>query len=143
MRMRLSEEEKKAKQKIARQKYYQAHKEEHNELVREWRKNNPESVKKSSKKYRDTHKEQIRERYTSEPYLKKQRTRKQKKNLQSIENCDTDIYRKNWTDEEVQYLIDNYQSMTIPELSEKMGRTIMAIERKRNKLGLRKEQKNE
>ena len=53
--------------KAYRQKYYQAHKEEHNERVKQYRKDHPEEYHAYQAKYRDEHREEInakqRERY--------------------------------------------------------------------------------
>lgn len=116
-------------------------KKKHRDYQKEWRKKNPERARAISKRYRESHRDAIAGKHASEEYLEYERMRRAKANAESIEKCDKDIYHKRWADDEVIYLIENYQEKTIPELAFETGRTIAAIERKRNKLGLRKEKK--
>lgn len=66
--------------------------------------------------------------------------RRRKKNAESIKNCDQKIYREEWNDSEVEYLIKNYRSKTKEEIANDLGRTLASVERKRNRLNLLKEQ---
>ena len=45
---------------------------------------------------------------------------------------------KQWTEEEISFLKDNYKSMTYRQLSEHLDRSKLAIDLKINRLGLKK-----
>lgn len=47
--------------------------------------------------------------------------------------------RRYWTEEDTQFLIDNYDKMTDEEMAVKFGRTARAIDLKRHKMGLKKD----
>ena len=115
-------DEQRAKHRLEQQRYREKH---------------PERVKESQKKYVNKCKK-LGKKYWSVNY-ETRNERRRERNAESIENCDKFLYKAKWSDEEVKYLIDNYQTKTIPELSALMGRTEMSIERKRNRLGLKKE----
>lgn len=134
-------EEQKRKRAESQKKYRATHRKEYQEYQREYVKRNQEKIKEMSKRWRDNNREKINEYHRQEYVLEYERKRKKKANQESFEECDKDLYRQRWTKAETDYLVENYQNKTIPELAKEMGRTIIAIERKRNKLGLRKEQK--
>lgn len=125
--MALSEEEKKARKLEYNRRYVERHKEE---------------VKRKAKAYKEAHYEEYRARWTSPRYLKANRDRKKLANDQSFIECDKEKWHKFWTDDEVDFLISNYQNMSIPEIAKELGRTYMTVERKRNKLGLKKGAEN-
>lgn len=64
--------------------------------------------------------------------------------MHSFEELDSKKVKKNkqsrayqtWTDEELDYLIDNYGSFSIPGLAKKLNRSIDSIINKRNELDL-------
>lgn len=115
-------------------------KERHRKQQREYYLKNRDKYYNSLKRYRETQKYRD---YYENIGREKTRLRKIRQNAKSVEECDKDIYYKRWTEDEVEFLIDNYQTMTIPQIAKETGRTIMAVERKRNKLGLVKERKYE
>lgn len=98
----------------------------------------PERIKESQRKYRNSEKgkEALARYYPRKKEL--DQIRRLKGNAKSIEECNKDLYHKWWTTAEERFLIDNYQIMSIKEISVALGRTYMAVERKRNKLGLKK-----
>ena len=124
----MSEEERKKRHKMSQRRYAL---------------NNPEKVKETSRRYREEHYEEIRARWKSPEYLKKNRDWKKKLNDNTFIECDKEKWHKLWTDDEVDFLISNYQNMSIPEIAKELGRTYIAVERKRNKLGLQKGAENE
>lgn len=114
-------EEQKAKHRLAQRRYAQKY---------------PERVKASLEKYRKSLKAKPRNREINNRY-------RRNANAKSYERCDKNLHGTRWRYDEVIYLIENYQNKTISELAIETGRTISAIERKRNKLGLKKEKSNE
>jgi len=48
---------------------------------------------------------------------------------------------KAWTKEELNFLKENYKTMTVSEIADKLGRTKCAIQLKANKNGLKREEK--
>lgn len=115
----------------------------HNEYQRRYRERHKERVKEQAKRWRDSHKEQLKLKSQTPEYKDRHNTLRRNKNRASIENCDEYKRWKVWSDEEVKYLTDNYSTQNIYQIADYLGRSINAVERKRNKLGLRKEQKNE
>jgi len=112
----------------------------HNEWQRKYREKYPERVKATQLKYRLTHRDEINKRCKkyrrgSESSYNEYRRRK---NQESIDNCDESLRRARWSEKEIDFLVDNYDHMTITEISLELGRTICAVERKRNMLGLHK-----
>lgn len=113
-----------------RRKYYQEHKEHELSVNRKWREEHPEQVMN----YREKNKEFVREWATKNK--EKVNNRRRQRNTDSIERA---IYsNEKWTEEETTYLIENYQKMKIYEIADTLGRSYSSVERKRNKLKLRK-----
>ena len=128
-------------------KYYADNKEKIKEQRKKYVKEHEEEVKesrrKANKRYKEKHKEEIKERARlyqqnlSEEQRANLAYNRRIKNQNSIDNA-INHYTK-WTKEETQYLIDNYENMTIYEIAADLGRSINAVERKRNKLKLYKD----
>lgn len=53
-----------------------------------------------------------------------------------LEMCGINIDNKTWTDEEIKFLKDNYNVIPEKEIANYLGRTLISVKVKRNKLGL-------
>lgn len=122
-------------------KYKAEHRKQYCEYQKAYAKRHPDKVREYAKKYYERNKEKYNGSRSPEE-TEKQRLRRIEQNRKSYEECDKYIYGTRWTNEEIQFLVDNYNTMTISEIALTTGRTIMAVERKRNKLGLVKDKEN-
>lgn len=114
-----------------------------NELQRIWYRKNHEKALEIHRKYRETHGSPYLKYIKANPekyemYKKNHAKVRRDANAKSKEECDKDKYHREWTLAEINFLCENYYTMTIPEIAKAMGRTIPSIERKRNRLGLNK-----
>lgn len=121
-----------------RKRYAETHREKRREYQKKYVENHKEEIREKSKKWREEHYEERRLKWTSPEALKETRERKKLANDLSFIECDKEKWHRVWTDDEVEFLIENYQDMTIPQIAKELGRTHIAVERKRNKLGLKK-----
>ena len=61
--------------------------------------------------------------------------------LKKQRNKPINPYQKQWNNEDIEFLKNNYNNFSIKELSEKLNRTKPSIQCKAKKMGLKKEDK--